>query len=680
MFAIRWNSLSVKILGWFMLIGLAPAAVIGYLAYTRCEEMLLDVRGYRLHIQAEEVMDKIDRNLFERYGDVQAFAVNPNALADGEALTNAINLYTKTYGIYDLMFVVDMSGKVLSTNTVRFDGSPADTQSFIGTSVAGEHWFEKISKGDIKPGTTFYTDLNEDPRVAKAAQGRGLCLLFATPIVDAEGKVVRIWANWASWDRIGREITNDLVRRAAADDAKTVQVTVFNKDGIVLDGADEKTILKKNLLDTDFEAVRNALADQDGFTIEPPLGDAESRVNGHAKSHGALGFPAYGWGIVISQSTSEALGPAVALKGYMLWLVACSSGVVAVISLFVSWRICKPVLNVVGVLQKLAGGDLTPRVTITTRDELADLGRSVNGLVENLQHVVKSLVDSARSVTDASNELSTTADELSEGAAATTSQSSYVSDAAEEMARNMHEMAGSTEQMSNNVQAVAAAIQQLSTSVSEIAQNAERSSSVVREASMLTETTNEKVSTLGTVAEQIGKVIDVIQEIADQTNLLALNATIEAARAGEAGKGFAVVATEVKDLAKQSAAAADNIRQQIEAMQLSTQDTVRAILEISTAIKHVNEATCSIAAAVEEQSVATKEISRTVAHTCLAANTVAKGVNETASTCQEITKNICVVDQTAKRTAEGAVKTQTSGRALFDLAGSLQGVVGHFRM
>ncbi len=118
-------------------------------------------------------------------------------------------------------------------------------------------------------------------------------------------------------------------------------------------------------------------------------------------------------------------------------------------------------------------------------------------------------------------------------------------------------------------------------SVSETARNAERLSTVAKEASELTESTNEKVGNLCAAAVQIGKVIDVIQEIADQTNLLALNATIEAARAGEAGKGFAVVATEVKDLAKQSAAAADNIRHQIQAMQGSTNDTERAIAEIT---------------------------------------------------------------------------------------------------
>ena len=154
---------------------------------------------------------------------------------------------------------------------------------------------------------------------------------------------------------------------------------------------------------------------------------------------------------------------------------------------------------------------------------------------------------------------------------------------------------------------------------------------------------------LGAAADEIGKVIEVIQDIAEQTNLRALNATIEAARAGEAGKGFAVVATEVKELAKQTASATDDIRRRIEGIQNSTGESVRAIGEISEVIKNVNEVSRTIASAVEEQSITTREIAQNVAQTTTAAEAVSRGVAESASACQEVTRNISQVDQ-ANRT------------------------------
>ena len=129
---------------------------------------------------------------------------------------------------------------------------------------------------------------------------------------------------------------------------------------------------------------------------------------------------------------------------------------------------------------------------------------------------------------------------------------------------------------------------------------------------------NDRVGGLGQAADEIGKVIEVIQDIAEQTNLLALNATIEAARAGEAGKGFAVVASEVKDLAKQTATATDDIRKRIEGIQSIDRRRGRAPSARSPAvIGNVNDVARTIAAAVEEQSITTREISQNVSQAAL---------------------------------------------------------------
>ena len=166
------------------------------------------------------------------------------------------------------------------------------------------------------------------------------------------------------------------------------------------------------------------------------------------------------------------------------------------------------------------------------------------------------------------------------------------------------------------------------------------------------ENTNATVSKLGDSSTEIGQVIKVITSIAQQTNLLALNATIEAARAGEAGKGFAVVANEVKELAKETAKATEDISRKIEAIQTDTKAAVEAIAEISGVINQINGISNTIATAVEEQNATTNEMAR--------------NVSEAARGSGEITSNIAGVAQAAESTSRGAGDTQKAAQQLVE--------------
>jgi len=174
-------------------------------------------------------------------------------------------------------------------------------------------------------------------------------------------------------------------------------------------------------------------------------------------------------------------------------------------------------------------------------------------------------------------------------------------------------------------------------------------------------TTNATVAKLGESSAEIGKVIKVITAIAQQTKLLALNATIEAARAGEAGKGFAVVANEVKELAKETATATDDISAKIDAIQTDTRGAVEAIALISSIINQISDIQTTIAGAVEEQTATTAEISRNVA--------------EAAKGSREIARNILGVAQAASSTAGGANDIRVAAGELSRMAGELQKVV-----
>jgi methyl-accepting chemotaxis protein len=341
--------------------------------------------------------------------------------------------------------------------------------------------------------------------------------------------------------------------------------------------------------------------------------------------------------------------------------------------------ITNPLRHTVAAFKVFAAGDLTQTLNVHGNDEVGELRKSANVLIAKLRDMMGKVSHCATELGGASTQLSATAAQLAQGAEATTQQSGTVAAAAEEMSTSMQHMAASTEKMSGNVKSVASAVEQMTAAITEVARSAERAAGVADSAACSVETSNNKIGNLSVAAVEIGKVIEVIQDIAEQTNLLALNATIEAARAGDAGKGFAVVATEVKELAKQTSQATEDIRRRIESIQGSAGDAVQALQEISRVVTQVNEASRTIASAVEEQSITTREIAQNVARAAENAETVSTGVAQSAAATREVTENIARVDRNARQTAQDAGQTRAAGNVAAELAEQLRGMIGQFR-
>jgi methyl-accepting chemotaxis protein len=383
----------------------------------------------------------------------------------------------------------------------------------------------------------------------------------------------------------------------------------------------------------------------------------------------------------IIQSLDEADARLASDLWHEAFLVVTSLGLAGVGMFWLVTRlITRPISETVAAFKQFAAGDLSRSLDVTSHDEVGELRTATNGLAEKLRTVIGSMESSASELKSASGTLIASADQLAGGAEATTQQSSAVAAAAEQMTANMQHMAQSTEQVSTNVRTVTTSVEQMTLAISEVARSAEQAATVAEEAAQLAHTSNDKIGQLGRAASEIGSVLEIIQDIAEQTNLLALNATIEAARAGDAGKGFAVVATEVKQLARQTADATDDIRTRIEAIQQSSQEAIKAISEIGDVVGRVNGASRTIASAVEEQSVTTREIAQNVAQASASAETVASGIAETATAAKEVASNITHVDTNARQTAVDAGRAQTAGSDLARMAEEMYGLVQQFQL
>ncbi len=306
--------------------------------------------------------------------------------------------------------------------------------------------------------------------------------------------------------------------------------------------------------------------------------------------------------------------------------------------------------NLIQKLKQMALGDLTLRAEDHKKDELGEMAHWFNDSVERLRLTITQVASSAISVASAVEKLTAVSHHMNDNSAETTLQASVASSA--------------TDQVTHNLQTVAAGTEEMSISISQIAKNATDAARVASEAVNVANTTNRTICQLGDSSTQIGQVVKVITAIAEQTNLLALNATIEAARAGEAGKGFAVVANEVKELAKQTAKATEDIGKKIETIQSDSAKSVEAIATVTTIINQINDISSTIATAVEEQSATTSEITRNIADG-------AKGSGE-------IAQNISAVCRAAQSTSESARELQFATDDLAKMSAELRELVGKF--
>jgi methyl-accepting chemotaxis protein len=310
--------------------------------------------------------------------------------------------------------------------------------------------------------------------------------------------------------------------------------------------------------------------------------------------------------------------------------------------------ILAPLRSSMDVFRAFANRNFTMR--FEADGDMAEIAEAVNTAGSSIREALTTIARHAETLSTASDELKLVSEQMSANAEETAAQANVVSAASEQVMRSVKTVAVSAEQMNGSIR--------------DIAGNTNQAATVTSDAVRIAENANGAVLRLGDSSTEIGKVIKVINSIAEQTNLLALNATIEAARAGEAGKGFAVVANEVKELAKETAKATQDIARKIETIQTDTGGAVGAIGEIRQAINRVNDIQSTVATAIQQQATTTSEIE--------------KNVNHGARGTEEITANIAGVAQAARSTSSGASDTQRAAGELAKMAAELRKVVSGF--
>ncbi len=339
-----------------------------------------------------------------------------------------------------------------------------------------------------------------------------------------------------------------------------------------------------------------------------------------------------------------------------------------------------PVTKAVSFAQKMSEGDLTQTLDIDQRDEIGVLANALNTMGTNLNVMFKNIANGVNTIMSSSTELSAISQQMSQSANQSSDRTSSVAAASEQMSANMSSVAAASEQASTNVSMVASATEEMTATVKEIAQNSEKASTITNGAVSQARNASDKVDKLGNAARDISKVTEVITEISEQTNLLALNATIEAARAGEAGKGFAVVANEIKELAKQTAEATQEIKFKIDDIQSSTSLTVDEIKQISEVINDVNDIVTTIATAVEEQAVTTEEIAGNVDQASQGISEVNENVAQSSSVSEKIANEVAEVNQAGKEVSRSSEQVNLSAQELSQLAEQINEMVSKFKV
>lgn len=398
-----------------VLVGLVPTLVIGAIA-VRSVDAGKAARGERLQATAVQLADRIDRNLFERYGDVQAFALNRvvhdrtqwyQQGADTD-LVHTMNQYVATYGIYSLTVLVDLEGRVIAVNDRDRHGRSIDTSSIYRHDFSRSPWFRAVSAGesttrmpftgsgnDASDGT-FIEDLHVDENVqAVYPGGSGLTLGFSAPVHDSRGEVMAYWTNRADFGLV-EEIAVVTQGELATQGYAHANITLLDATGrIIVDyepgrmgqGQVERSsdvIQNFNLAERGLPAAVAAVGGEEGNSIDAHLRNGVLYMTGYTHLRGALGFPGMNWSVLVRVPPEEALADFQAAKVTVFVAGAVIIVLLLLAGIWLSRKLTGPLVMMADVATRVADGDLDCRIDYESGDELGTLATGLQSTLDYL--------------------------------------------------------------------------------------------------------------------------------------------------------------------------------------------------------------------------------------------------------------------------------------------------------
>ncbi len=635
-----------------IIIGMGGAAAI---SYVKSKNALTDALLHNIEQQSGSVVTILQAWIKDRKLDLKSWSseeIYTKALMTtiiGKAARITANeklarLKTE-YGYYEDISLVNTDGLAVASNN----------DAVVGKMNVGDRPYFKAAMA----GELFVSDV-----IVSRGSGNPV-FIIAVPVTDKQ-QVKGVLVGIVSVDSFTQQFI------IPVKIGQTGYAVLINKDGLTIAHPDSTRIMKVDVSKLEFG--KQILAKKNGVL--------QYTMDGVEKTAAFREIEGIGWIVIVNVPNAEILAPVRSLGQINLLVVLGVVAVATVLIFFITSTVVKPINSVVAGLRDAAegDGDLTKRLNIHSTDEVGELARWFNTFIEKIQLIITDVTQNADKLTSSAKELASIANSLSSSADQTSENAMAVSTASEEMSTTITSVAGIMEQTAGNLNIVASGAEEMTATIREIANTTEKGRQIAEEAVGQTTHATNQIEELGSAALQIGRVVETITEISEQVNLLALNATIEAARAGEAGKGFAVVANEIKELAKQTAGASGEIKQQIEGIQASTQSSVTEINSIASIVNQVNSLVATIATAVEEQSVTTQEIAGNVAKASEGVDEVNSTIGETSLVATSITADISEVTKTADEMSSASSKVSESSKELSELAEELDRMVKQFKV
>jgi methyl-accepting chemotaxis protein len=395
------RNIRIKLAALLLAFGLVPAlAILG--VYVIAQSDLEELARMSVRDSSVAAMDIIDRNLFERYGDVQAFGLNGYAHdpanwrrpgADNP-LVAAMNGYMTNYGLYRVMLLVSAKGDVLAVNSADATGKKLASDALYATSFAGAPWLSKALKGEYLQGRNGFTGTvvmpaAADPMVGKLYGDDGFTIVFAAPLKNAKDEVIGVWANFADFG-----LVEQIVERVQGDIAKrgmpSAEVTILDKDGVILvdfDPAklvnghvkrDPAVIGKLNLATNGVEAAMLAVKGGAGAIDSLHARKQIMQSAGYAHSVGAYDYPGMGWSTLVRAPIGEAYAVTRWVKTVFMGAIAVFALLIVIGGWFIGGAAARPIVHMTTAMRRLADRDWSVQVPSLARgDEIGHMARAV---------------------------------------------------------------------------------------------------------------------------------------------------------------------------------------------------------------------------------------------------------------------------------------------------------------